>query len=114
MLANEKIMTPAYDELIYNIFPPANVFAIKLAEGSKEMKRGTVMATADGVEFSQLGSSGMTANCILAENVEDGATTALAYRTGHFVENKLIGEITQEDKEALRDVGILLSDAVEY
>ena len=42
---------------------------------------------------------------------------AIAYRTGHFNANTLIVkdeyEITAADKEALRSVGILLSDAVE-
>ena len=42
---------------------------------------------------------------------------ATAYRTGHFNANTLIVkdeyEITAADKEALRSVGILLSDAVE-
>ena len=40
-----------------------------------------------------------------------------SYRTGHFNQNKLIvaddSEITDADKETLRDAGILLSDAIE-
>lgn len=114
MLANERIDLPKTDELINSVFPPANVFAITLAAGAEALKRGTVMATTDGTEFSVLGSGSGKANCILAEDTEAGATTALAYRTGHFNENCLIGELTEADKEALRDVGILLSDAVEY
>lgn len=60
-----------------------------------------------------------TANCILAEDVDaTSETAALAYRTGHFATNKLIVKdeytMTAADKEALRDVGILLSDAMEY
>ena len=44
--------------------------------------------------------------------------TAVAYRTGHFNSNALIvgGEeytFSAADKEALRSVGILISDAVE-
>lgn len=114
MLANERIVTPAYDELFHDIFPPANTFAIKLAAGSTALKRGTVMATTDGTEYTVLGSGSGKANCVLAEDVEAGATVAHAYRTGHFNENRLIGELTAADKEDLRVVGILLSDAVEY
>ena len=57
---------------------------------------------------------------MLAEDVDTGteeAVVAIAYRTGHFNTNTLIVkdeyEITAADKEALRSVGILLSDAVE-
>ena len=61
----------------------------------------------------------LTANCILAEDVEVGTTedaVALAYRTGHFASNKLIvasgKTFGAADKEALRDVGILISEAM--
>lgn len=66
-------------------------------------------------------SATATANCILADDVElDAAaeTNAVAYRTGHFTTQKLIVAdgytLTAADKEALRDVGILLSDVMEY
>ena len=63
----------------------------------------------------------LTANCVLAEDVTVGTAndeTAVAYRTGHFNSNALIvgGEeytFSAADKEALRSVGILISDAVE-
>lgn len=63
----------------------------------------------------------LTANCVLADDVEVGTTSdavATAYRTGHFNENSLITDnshaISETDKEALRSAGILLSDAVAY
>lgn len=63
----------------------------------------------------------LTANCILAEDVEVGRTadaTALAYRTGHFARNKLAVAsgytLKATDEEELRKAGILLSDAIEY
>ena len=63
----------------------------------------------------------LTANCILAEDVEVGTAadvTALAYRTGHFARNKLIVKdsytLKATDEEELRKAGILLSDAIEY
>ena len=63
----------------------------------------------------------LTANCILAEDVEVGTTadvTVLAYRTGHFTRNKLAVAsgytLKATDEEELRKAGILLSDAIEY
>ena len=63
----------------------------------------------------------LTANCILAEDVEVGTTadvTVLAYRTGHFARNKLTVAsgytLKATDEEELRKAGILLSDAIEY
>ena len=62
----------------------------------------------------------LTANCVLAEDVTVGTAndeTAVAYRTGHFNSNALIMDaehtFSAADKEALRGVGILISDAVE-
>ena len=61
----------------------------------------------------------LSANCILAEDTVVGTASdviARAYRTRHFVKENLIiaagAEITDADKEALRDVGILLSSAI--
>lgn len=63
----------------------------------------------------------LTANCILAEDVEVGTiadVTVLAYRTGHFARNKLAVAsgytLKATDEEELRKAGILLSDAIEY
>lgn len=125
---NEKIVTPEYDGLIYDLNPPANVFTVKIRKGTTEetLKRGTVLdlvsggsGSGDMVKHGTTAGTGETikANCILAEDVTVGTTenvAALAYRTGHFAENKLIGTISAADKEDLRVVGILLSDAVEY
>lgn len=130
---NEKIATVEYDGLIADIYPPADVYAVKIrkeASAETTLKRGTVLALSTGTAgdgtFVILGTSAasnetLTANCILAEDVEVGTTadaSALAYRTGHFASNKLIVkdeyELKAEDKEALRDVGILISDAMDY
>lgn len=130
--ANEIVEIPGYDGLIYDINPPAEVFAVKISKGTAEAtyKRGTVLALSGGTagtgEMVPLGTSAasnetLTANCILAVDVTVGtaaAENALAYRTGHFAENMLLVAsgytLTSADKEALRDVGILLSDAMEY
>ena len=96
----------------------------------RSYKRGTVMAlpagTAGDGKLVILGSTAttnetLTANCILAEDVEVGTTadvTVLAYRTGHFARNKLAVAsgytLKATDEEELRKAGILLSDAIEY
>ena len=119
------IETPEYDGLIVDINPPADVYAVKVAAGAGVLKRGTALAlSAKNGTMSILGTTAadgdtLTANCILAEDVDaTEAANALAYRTGHFATNKLIVKegytLTAADKEALRIVGILLSDAMEY
>lgn len=61
----------------------------------------------------------LTANCILCDDTivgADGDVIALAYRVGEFSRNYIQNAtgsdvtITDADKEALRDVGIILSD----
>ena len=120
-----------YDGLIYDINPPADVFTGKIRKQSSDavaLKRGTVLALSTGTAgdnlMVMLGTTAatnetLTANCILAEDVEVGTTedaVALAYRTGHFASNKLIvasgKTFGAADKEALRDVGILISEAM--
>jgi len=117
-----------HDGLIASTWPPADVFHItvrKLATAAT-LKRGTLLDLSTGIagdsKYVIHGTTAesnetLTANCILAEDVEVGTAadvTALAYRTGHFVENKLIikdgATLASGAKEALRDVGILLSD----
>lgn len=131
--AYERIETPKYDGLVVDINPPADVMAVKIRKETSKaavLKRGTVLALSAGTagdgEFVILGTDAkenetLTANCILAEDVEVGTTAsavALAYRTGHFAKDKLIvasgKSFTEKDKEALRDVGILISDAMTY
>lgn len=120
-----------YDGLIYDINPPADVFTVKIRKQSSDaatLKRGTVLALSTGTAgdnlMVMLGTTAvtdetLTANCILAEDVEVGTredAVALAYRTGHFASNKLIvasgKTFGAADKEALRDVGILISKAM--
>lgn len=115
--AYERIEVPTHDGLIADINPIAEVFAVKIKAGQGALKRGSVMALANG-EMSLMASGG-AANCILAEDVDaTEAVNGVAYRTGHFAANKLIVAagytLTAADKEALRGVGILVSDVVEY
>lgn len=61
----------------------------------------------------------LAANCVLCDDVDVGTAadvTALAYRTGHFARDKMVVAaeytMTAADEQALRESGILLSDAI--
>ena len=131
---DENLGSVGYDGLIVANEPVADVLTVtirKEATAAATYKRGTVLAlsagTADDGKLVILGPTAttnetLTANCILAEDVEVGTTadvTVLAYRTGHFARNKLIFggssyTLKPADEEALRAAGILLSDALDY
>lgn len=115
---DETIGSVGFDNLFSGLTPGAEVFHVQLAAGQGVLKRGTLLAKADGgmvmIDTANTGK----ANAVLAETVDTGETEiGIAYRTGHFNANALIVaegyEITDADKEALRVAGILLSDAVE-
>ena len=101
---DENLGSVGYDGLIVANEPVADVFTVtirKEATAAATYKRGTVLALSAGTagdgKLVILGSTAttnetLTANCILAEDVEVGTTadvTVLAYRTGHFARNKL-------------------------
>ena len=129
---DENLGSVGYDGLIVANEPVADVFTVTIRKEATAAtyKRGTVLAlsagTADDGKLVILGPTAttnetLTANCILAEDVEVGTTadvTALAYRTGHFARNKLAVAsgytLKATDEEELRKAGILLSDAIEY
>ena len=127
---DENLGSVGYDGLIVANEPVADVFTVtirKEATAAATYKRGTVLALSAGTAGDgKLGSTAttnetLTANCILAEDVEVGTTadvTVLAYRTGHFARNKLAVAsgytLKATDEEELRKAGILLSDAIEY
>lgn len=129
---DENLGSVGYDGLIVANEPVADAFTVTIRKEATAAtyKRGTVLAlpagTAGDGKLVILGSTEttnetLTANCILAEDVEVGTTadvTALAYRTGHFARNKLAVAsgytLKATDEEELRKAGILLSDAIEY
>lgn len=129
---DENLGSVGYDGLIVANEPVADVFTVTIRKEATAAtyKRGTVLAlpagTAGDGKLVILGSTAttnetLTANCILAEDVEVGTTadeTVLAYRTGHFARNKLAVAsgytLKATDEEELRKAGILLSDAIEY
>ena len=116
---DENLGSVGYDNLINGLTPGAEVFHAKLAAGQGILKRGTLLASGDGgMTMIAAGTTGK-ANAVLAEDTDTtgGAVYGVAYRTGHFNANALIVaegyELTAADTEALRSVGILISDAVE-
>ena len=122
---DENLGSVGYDGLIVANEPVADVFTVTIRKegtAAATYKRGTVLALSAGTagdgKLVILGSTAttnetLTANCILAEDVE-----VLAYRTGHFARSKLAVAsgytLKATDEEELRKAGILLSDAIEY
>ena len=106
---DENLGAVGFDNLINGANPPAEPFSVKVKANQGILKRGSLLATGETEGELELISDTTTgkANAVLAEDVD----------TGHFNANTLIVkdeyEITAADKEALRSVGILLSDAVE-
>lgn len=121
---DENLGGVGFDNLIADMFPPTDVYSVKLAAGQDVLKRGTLLVLKDDgtMEMIDAATTGK-ANAVLSDPVDTGETAGgeavagIAYRTGHFNTNRLIVaegyEITAADKEALRSAGILLSDAVE-
>lgn len=120
MRIDENLGSVGYDNLINSVYPPTEVFGVQLAPGQGVLERGTLLASGEnGMLMIGTETTGK-ANAVLAETVDTGESepvTVIAYRTGHFNANCLIVaegyEITATDKETLRTVGILLSDAME-
>ncbi|WP_455619633.1 head decoration protein [Eisenbergiella sp.] len=121
---DENLGGVGFDNLIADMFPPTDVYNVKLAAGQGVLKRGTLLALKDDSTMAMIDAATTgKANAVLTDPVDTGETTGgeaaagIAYRTGHFNTNRLIVaegyEITAADKEALRSAGILLSDAVE-
>ena len=127
-LSEIQVVEP-YDGLIASTTPKADAFHVTIRKlgTAATYKRGTLLDLSTGsagdgkmVIHGTTAESNetLTPNCILADDYEIGTAadvTAVAYRTGHFAQPKLIVKdgslITTADKEALRGVGILLSDA---
>lgn len=115
---DKTIGSAGFDNLFNSAYPEGDVFGVELAAGQGILKRGTLLAKTDGgMVMISAGTTGK-ANAVLTDDVDTAETTyATAYCTGHFNANALIVaegyEITAADKEALRVVGIRVSDAVE-
>ena len=120
------------DGLIAGIFPVTDIVAVTITKLSSAAtyKRGSILDLSAGtggdgnykIHGTSAGSNEtLTPNMILAEDVEVGTAanaTAFAYRSGNFNKSHLLyasgGSISAADIEALRDVGILVSDDMKY
>ena len=130
MRLDENLGSVAFDNLVNQNTPEADVFSVPMRAGLGVVTRGTVLVLSSGTGGDAamviLGTAPgvdetLAANCILAQDIDTGAiagaaVTALAYRTGHFNRNKLTVKVaytlTETDEENLRKGGILLDDAV--
>lgn len=118
-MAKYESMTFGTDGLVYGLNPKTEAFMVTIKANAGALKRGTVLAVDADNKMVVLGSGTGTANCVLCDDTEVGASdvVAAAYRSGHFTVEKLSVAsgytITAADKAALRDVGILVSNAVE-
>ena len=118
-MAKYESMTFGTDGLVYGLNPKTEAFMVTIKANAGTLKRGTVLAVDADNKMVVLGSGTGTANCVLCDDTEVGATdvVAAAYCAGHFAVEKLAVAsgytITAADKAALRDVGILVSNAVE-
>ena len=127
----EDLGASSVDSLIAASYPPTDTFHItirKLSEAAT-LKRGALLDLSSGSGgdghcvihgTSAAANETLTPFCVLADDTIVGTSTdviAKAYRTGHFVKEKLIiaeaASISDADKEDLRDVGILVSSAIE-
>lgn len=118
-ILNETVGTLEYDGLIVSNAPVADVVTISLAAAGKVLKRGTIVTGTAGSALAPAAAAldASKATYILADDVDaTQATTAIAYRTGHFAANKLHTDgayaLSAADKEVLRKSGILLSYAI--
>lgn len=118
---NETIGTVAYDGLIVDNYPVADVVNVQLAAGTGVLKRGTVVTGTAGGAMAPVSAALATGKpaYILADDTDvTKETVASAYRTGHFARNLLHTDgsyaLSAADEDILRNAGILLADAIEY
>lgn len=99
---------------------PIDLILVKIKAGQGTLQRGTILCENSDGENVILGTAGdnLIASYILAEDVDATEDIyAEAYRSGHFLIEALIVkegyEITQKDKNELKQAGIYLSKGME-
>ena len=112
---NNKLGEMAPDNLVADIHVKQVTGSGTIVAGAGALKRGTVMALADG-KLSVM-KSGATPYGILTDDVDaTEATVAEVYLTGKFNANALIVAagytLTAADIKVLRDGGIFIENAV--
>ncbi len=117
------------DGLIAGVFPVTDIVSVQIAKSTDaavKYPRGTVLDLSGGTggtnTYKPHGATAgsnetLTPNMVLARDVTvgtDNNAVAFAYRTGNFNRSHLIctagKQLTAADVEALRNVGILVSD----
>lgn len=120
---DEAVDEMIYDGLIVDNFPTAKVAMIQLAASQGVLERGSLVTGTPGGEMSLAAAAISATNTafILCDKTDTGtgsAVVAVGYRTGHFNRNAVkVGAsytLSAADETALRRLGILLSDALEY
>lgn len=124
-LVNETVADVGFDNLFHSTYPAAEVYQVELTKSKGVVKRGSLLVAGEAGTLELASTSnnegGGKAVAILADDVDTNAELdkiyGVAYRTGHFNANALIldegASINAKDKEALRGLGILLSDALD-
>lgn len=130
-LLSKKLGEVEVDGLVTAIDPHIVIGAgviRKASSGTLKLTRGTVLAKSTGTggdnKLVVLGTAAsgdtetLTANCILCDDVEVGAAadaTVAVYLAGCFDPNKVVmtnsPTLTEADKDALRDAGIVFKAA---
>lgn len=123
---DEEVAGVEYENFVNATKPERDTFHVNVRAGQGVLRRRSALALSAGgaAGMALLGTDAaegetLTANCILAEDVDTGTSgtaTAIAYRTGHFNRNALICKegytLTAADEEELRKGGIFLDDAI--
>lgn len=118
---NAEVGTYVPDNLINSNVPVADVVTVSLAASQGVLPRGALITGTAGSALSQAKAALSASNpvYVLADETDaTAATTATAYRTGHFNTEALVTGsdyvLTAADKQVLRGQGILVSDAIDY
>lgn len=128
---HEKIGSMEFEKLFAGLEPKAITHAatIRKLGTAGTLKRGTLLAKSSGtagdgklVIFGTTAASNetLTADCILCDDIEVGTTddeNVLVYIAGNFNEAALImatgASLTEDDRDALRERGIILGTVQE-
>lgn len=115
----KKVGERGQDHLIARLFPRAFTVGVKIAAGSGELARGTVLSRKTDGTCEVMAAGGSPAY-ILSDPVDASGTeavTAAAYRSGNFNPHAVIVgegyELTAADRDALRKYNILFTDMLE-
>lgn len=114
-----------YDNLVVSSKHDLDVKIVNVASGQGVLKRGTVLAVTSESTYVVCGSElddnvTATANCIVSDSVDTGTETGfevpvVVYISGNVNVNALIVadgyELSDTDKETLRNAGLFLSSS---